>query len=704
MQRKVGSGTSSADTAVPLLQVEDLRVHFDRGAHGLVRAVDGVSFDIPRGSTFGIVGESGSGKSTLARAVLGLLRPTNGTIRYDGQDVTGLRGESGRRYRRNVQAVFQDPRASINPRMTVEQAVADPLRAFGDPNDRGSQRQRVLELLDSVGLSPAFVSRYPNQLSGGQLQRVAIARALALNPNLVVLDEPVSALDVSIAAQVMNLLRELQARLSLTYLMIAHDLGVVCHMSDRVGVMYLGQMVEMAPTEALVTQVLAGRSHPYTETLFAAMTPVEREERLEGRLMAGGEIPSPVDPPEGCRFHTRCPYVLPECDVVVPGSVPSPWIDGGSVACHLIGSSQSSEVGATHIRGAEERQAEREQYAQTAVSTRIEAPRSEGTASPLLEIRGLKIEIAARGTRTRVVDDLDLTIGAGETVGLVGESGSGKSITASAIMRVLPRAASIGGGTIRFRGRDLLGLSEREMRSEIRGGEIGMILQDPLSSLNPVFLIRNQISEAVKLHSSLPRQARIERTLELLRQVQIPDPRRVAEAYPHQLSGGMRQRIVGAISLAGAPSLLIADEPTTALDTTTQAQYLDLLRQLQNDTGMAILLITHDLGIVASVSHHVVVMYGGKVVEKGPTADVLAQPSHPYTQGLLASVPRLGREAAVLETIPGQQPASFNNIKGCRFAPRCKYAFDRCLEESPASFAVSAQHDAACFLVDDRDG
>ncbi len=279
---------------------------------GNVRAVDGVSFQIFRGETLALVGESGCGKSTTARLVLRLIEPTAGSVRFEDADITALRGDAMRRLRRRMQIVFQDPFASLNPRMTVAEILEEPLIVHGI-GDRVARRARVEQLLGLVGLAPYHAVRYPHEFSGGQRQRIGIARALAVEPALVVCDEPVSALDVSIQAQVVNLLKDLQARLGLSYLFIAHDLAVVKHVADRVAVMYLGRIVEIGPKDA----VFANPRHPYTRVLLSAIPRPDPHRRPE-RQMAGGDVPSPANIPPGCRFHTRCAFVIDRCRIEDP--------------------------------------------------------------------------------------------------------------------------------------------------------------------------------------------------------------------------------------------------------------------------------------------------------------------------------------------------------------------------------------------------
>jgi oligopeptide transport system ATP-binding protein len=297
-----------------LLEVRDLTKHFPVG-RGVVRAVDGVSFSIEKGETLGLVGESGCGKTTTGRCILQLERPTSGSIRFEGRELTTLDQRGLRAVRRKMQVIFQDPYSSLNPRMTVGQIIAEPLAVHRIVPGRAARAARVQELLRHAGLLPAMARRYPHELSGGQRQRVGIARALAMEPSLIICDEPVSALDVSIQAQIINLLEELQTEFGLTYLFVAHDLSVVRHISDRVAVMYLGKIVEMTDRKSLYEDP----QHPYTKALLSAVPiPDPAVEAQREHTVLGGEVPSPLNPPAGCVFHPRCPIAVAECRTVVP--------------------------------------------------------------------------------------------------------------------------------------------------------------------------------------------------------------------------------------------------------------------------------------------------------------------------------------------------------------------------------------------------
>ncbi|HKZ07923.1 MAG TPA: dipeptide ABC transporter ATP-binding protein [Methylomirabilota bacterium] len=318
--------------ATPVIEAKNLSKLFPvKGgflgrSQGVVRAVDDVSFAIAPGQTLGLVGESGCGKTTTAKIVLGLEDPTGGIMRFEGQDLQSLDGSGRRHYRKSVQAVFQDPFASLNPRMRVGAIIAEPL-VTNEKLTAGEVRKRILHLLELVGLPERAAELFPHEFSGGQRQRIAIARALALSPRLVVLDEPVSALDVSIRAQILNLLRDLQAQLGLSYLFIAHDLAAVAHMSHFIAVMYLGRIVESGEAAGLSQ----APQHPYTQALFSAALPSHPDERRE-EIIVAGEVPSPLTPPAGCRFHPRCPHAMPRCSTEVPTLRPQ---QARLVACHL---------------------------------------------------------------------------------------------------------------------------------------------------------------------------------------------------------------------------------------------------------------------------------------------------------------------------------------------------------------------------------
>jgi len=688
-------------TGEVLLAARDLRVHFPvlKGAvlprrAGALRAVDGVSFDIYVGETLGLVGESGCGKSTLGRALVQLVRPTSGSVRFAGTELTSLPERALRRLRRRMQMIFQDAYASLSPRMTIERIVAEPLAIHGVGTSK-SRRQRVRELLEVVGLDAEHATRYPHEFSGGQRQRINIARALALEPDLIVCDEPLSALDVSIQAQILNLLQTLQERYRLTLLFISHDLAVVRHLCTRVAVMYLGHLVEVGTREAIYAEPL----HPYTQALLTAVPVADPErERVRKQVLLRGELPSPIDPPQGCRFSTRCPAALEVRRVqgIDCGEVAPPLLEvtpGHLVACHLHTQAAPPAVSAYALTKG---------FAQASNAVpRSPAPASAGTPvekRTLLDVRGLTVELRTPRGVVRAVNDVSFTVGEGETVGIVGESGSGKSVTALALMRLLPTPAGrIVGGEAPFSGADLLGADPRALR-RIRGRELAMVFQDPMTSLDPVFTIGQQIIEGLQAHMGLSAGLARRRAIELLETVGISDPARRIDDYPHHLSGGMRQRAMIAMALACEPRLLIADEPTTALDVTVQAQLINLMRDLRRDRRMAIIWISHDLATIAGLADRVLIMYAGRIVERAPVTRLYRRARHPYTRGLLGALPRVDdRRPERLQAIEGSPPNLISYPSGCPFHPRCAYRVAQCVKKLPSLESLDTDHDVACL-------
>ncbi|MEE1927745.1 dipeptide ABC transporter ATP-binding protein [Streptomyces sp. TRM 70351] len=348
------AGARATERAEPILQVRDLVKHFPltvgvlfKRQVGAVQAVDGVSFDLVEGETLGIVGESGCGKSTVAKLLMNLERPTSGQILYRGEDISKLSGRALKAVRRNIQMVFQDPYTSLNPRMTVGDIIGEPFEIHPEVAPKGDRRRKVQELLDVVGLNPEYINRYPHQFSGGQRQRIGIARGLALNPEVIICDEPVSALDVSVQAQVINLMDQLQDEFNLSYIFIAHDLSIVRHISDRVGVMYLGKMAEMGTD----TEIYDHPTHPYTQALLSAVPQPDPENReRRERILLTGDVPSPADPPSGCRFRTRCWKAVDKCAEEVPLlAVPEVFESSDSGARHPSACHFAEERDVVHV-------------------------------------------------------------------------------------------------------------------------------------------------------------------------------------------------------------------------------------------------------------------------------------------------------------------------------------------------------------------
>jgi peptide/nickel transport system ATP-binding protein len=660
----------------PLLEVADLRVRIGHGER-CVQPVDGVGFSIAGGETFALLGESGCGKSMTALALLRLLpdggRIESGTVRFGGQDLLA-RTEAGMREVRGGQLamIFQEPSTSLNPVMTVMTQIGEVLARHRGLRGAAA-RAEACRLLDAVGIPDAQrrLDDYPFQFSGGMKQRVMIAMALAGDPELLIADEPTTALDVTIQAQVLDLLARLQAERGMGMLLITHDLGVVARMAQRVGVMYAGELVETGRRADFFRRPL----HPYSRKLFAALpSQVQRGAPLAA---LAGSVPALDQAFAGCRFAERCPNVFDTCRHQAPD-----WHfrDGQAVRCHLYAADATApEDAASH--------------AAAALST---ARRRD--SAPLLEVRELKVHFPVRKgilrrevARVRAVDGVSLTLAPGRTLALVGESGCGKTTAGKAILQLVRPTA----GEVLLDGEPLTGLAPAALRAHRRSFQ--MVFQDPYGSLNPRMRVGEILAEGMlALGVEADPQARARRIDELLRRVGLTPAMKLR--YPHEFSGGQRQRIAIARALAVSPRLIVCDEPTSALDVSVQAQILNLMRELQDELGLAYLFITHNLGVVSYLAHEVAVMYLGRIVERGPVERVLAAPAHPYTVALLAAVPRLDEGAVERGPAPvaGDLPSPLAPPPGCHFHPRCAHATDICRAQYPGETVQRSGHVVRC--------
>ena len=658
-----------------LLRAQNLRTVLD-GTSGQVRAVDGVDFEIRRGETFAIVGESGCGKTMTALSLMRLLPETgrivSGSVELAGTDLLALPEAAMRSVRgRRMAMIFQEPATSLNPVLTIGTQIREVLERHTDL--RGTQIDgRVRSLLDSVGVPDAArrAEEYPFQLSGGLKQRAMIAMALAAGPDLLIADEPTTALDVTIQAQVLELLRELQKKNGMAILLITHDLGIVAQMAHRVAVMYAGQMVEVAEAQGF----FKAPQHPYSRKLFEALPRAGK--RGADLAVIKGQVPPLTAEFRRCRFTERCDFAFDRCSAEAPG-----WTriaDGHEVRCFL----RESEKAGAALSG------------ETATATRAVPSQ----AAPLLSVRDLKVHFPIKKgllKRTvghvKAVDGVSLDIGAGRTLGLVGESGCGKTTVGKAILQLIRPE-----GKVEFGGVELTRLRGAELRSHRRDFQI--IFQDPYASLNPRMRVADILAEGMASLGVEPdAAARARRVAEILDQVGLA--RGSVERYPHEFSGGQRQRIAIARALAVQPKLIVCDEPTSALDVSVQAQILNLLKSLQRDLGLSYLFITHNIAVVEYLAHEVAVMYLGRIVERGTTEEVLRSPKHPYTQALLAAVPKIEpggtREVIRLE---GELPSPVNPPAGCHFNPRCPKVMPECRERYPENFSLSGTRSVACWL------
>jgi peptide/nickel transport system ATP-binding protein len=659
-----------------LLRVGNLRTVLDAPG-GAVRAVDGVDLEIRRGETFAIVGESGCGKTMTALSLMRLLpetgRISSGTVDLSGLDLLALPEAGMRKVRgRRIAMIFQEPATSLNPVLTVGTQIREVLERHTEL--RGARiEERVRSLLDSVGVPDAArrAEEYPFQLSGGLKQRAMIAMALAADPDLLIADEPTTALDVTIQAQVLELLRELQQKNGMAILLITHDLGIVAQMAHRVAVMYAGQIVEVAEGE----RFFVAPQHPYSRKLFEAL-PGSGKRGAELAVIKG-QVPPLTAEFHRCRFTERCDFAFDRCSAEAPG-----WTriaPEHEVRCHLrererAGAAVSGEAGPTGTSGAA------------------------AQAGRLLAVRKLKVHFPIRKGLlkhtvgyVKAVDGVSLEIGAGRTLGLVGESGCGKTTVGKAILQLIRPE-----GEVEFGGVELTRLRGAALRAHRRDFQI--IFQDPYASLNPRMRVADILAEGMaSLGIEANAAARTRRVAEILDQVGLA--RDSVSRYPHEFSGGQRQRIAIARALAVRPKLIVCDEPTSALDVSVQAQILNLLKSLQRDLDLSYLFITHNIAVVEYLAHEVAVMYLGRIVERGTAEEVLRSSRHPYTQALLAAVPRIeaggSREVIRLE---GELPSPVNPPSGCHFHPRCPKVMPECRERYPENFSLSETRSVACWL------
>ena len=664
-----------------LLEVADLAISIPT-ENGLIEAVRGISLAIAPGETIGIVGESGSGKTMLALSVLGLLprrAEVTGSVRLDGEDLLQASEAHWRQVRGNrVAMVFQDPMTALNPMYSVGWQVAECLRLHQHDNGAAAQK-RAVELLDAVGLpEPARIARrFPHELSGGMRQRVVIAMAIANQPELLIADEPTTALDVTVQAQILDLLKSIQRETHAAMVMISHDLGVVAGIADRVLVMYAGKAVEVGGVDA----VFAQPRMPYTAGLLASLPSLDRpKERLAA---IRGLPPSGIGYGAGCAFAPRCPMAADVCETE-PALMPVG--PAHLAACHFA------------AEDVDPRAAAQAAAAQPAAPDGTAGPDGtgtpDGTGEPVLVVTDLVKHFHVRGASFRsvatvqAVSGVSLELRAGQCLALVGESGCGKSTLAKMLLRLEDPTA----GSIRLNGRELVGMTEDELRPIRR--QIQMVFQDPYSSLNPRLSVAEIVGEPLLVHKIADRT---ERVRALLHSVGL-DPTS-AVRFPSEFSGGQRQRIGIARALALEPNTIILDEPVSALDVSIRASVLNLLQDLQRSRNMAYLFIAHDLAVVRQVADEIAVMYLGLIVEQGPADAIYARPAHPYTRALMSAVPipdpdrERSRQRILLS---GEVPDPASPPSGCRFRTRCWKADARCAAEAPPLLQIDTGRYVAC--------
>jgi peptide/nickel transport system ATP-binding protein len=660
----------------PLLVVEDLRTDI-RLRRSTVHAVDGVSFSLQAGETLGLVGESGCGKTMTALSLMGLLphggEVVGGSIRLEGRELVGAGEATMRSLRGNAMGmVFQDPLTSLNPTMTVGAQISEAIRLHRDVTHDEALR-RTVEVLERVGIPRAAsrVRNYPHQFSGGMRQRAMIAMALACSPRLLIADEPTTALDVTIQAQILELIDDLRRDLGMAVILVTHDLGVIAGQADRVAVMYAGRLVEVAPTEELY----ARPRHRYTEALFSALP--ERAVETRDRLYTiPGTPPDLTDPPRGCRFAARCQFAEGDCRRTDPALLEV--ARGHHVACfHQVGVEGHLEVG-----------------------ERIPEPVGlNRDTEVLLELDGIVKDFPLSGgafSRVRgqisAVAGVSLSVRHGQTLGIVGESGCGKTTTGRIAVGLDQPTA----GVVRIDGDDVSAV-RRGRRRELRN-QVQFMFQDPYASLDPRMRVGAILREPLQIQRRGNRVSQRRRIAELMDGVGLP--RSALDRYPHEFSGGQRQRIGLARALALSPRLIVADEPVSALDVSVQAQILNTMRLLQRELGLTYVVISHDLSVIRYLADTIGVMYLGKLVEEGPSEDVHLHPMHPYTHGLIQTIPvadpQRGRRKRA--EVSGELPSAVDPPSGCRFRTRCPLAQPICAEQEPPLRFLRPGHRVACHF------
>lgn len=676
-----------------ILELRDLTVSYTTPV-GRIRALNNVSFSIAQGEVVGLVGESGSGKSTVALAVLGLLADEasldSGKIVYRGEDLRALPTDARVALRGDkISTVFQDPFTSLNPALTIGLQVAEPLMEHQGMGQTAAM-EKVVSLLEEVGIPrPAAVARaYPHELSGGMQQRVLIATALACEPDLLILDEPTTALDVTIEAQILDLLINLRREHQLSVLFITHNLGIVSRLCDKVCVLYAGQVLEFGKTR----DVLFQPHHPYTKGLMASLPQIHFEhcDRLPS---IAGAFPSLRDLPQGCVFHTRCPFAEELC-----GSEASVIedLDGSrAVRCRRVADVRDLPWPETDTTSNGPKSAKAGDGDHLVTVTNLVKRFHLGglLASLRVTMNGGLPKISFNPSVLHAVNGVNLSISKGEVVGLVGESGCGKTTFG----RIIVRLVDPSDGTIVIDDQDVTTAAESTLRPLRQKAQI--VFQNPDSSLNPRAKIGEAIDRPLVLFENLTKAERRTRVDELLTKVGLPAS--YAERYPHQLSGGEKQRVGIARALASSPEFIVLDEAVSALDVSVQATILNLLSDLQDELGLAYLFISHDLAVVAHIADRIAVMYAGEICEIGTAEQVLKPPYHPYTEALLSAVPLVDAEIEGRNRIrlTGDVETATSAPRGCSFHRRCPHKVgDICERETPPEIEAANGHHIACHV------
>ncbi len=676
-------------TQIPTLEVENLAIRYKTRA-GFTQAVRDVSFVIQPGETFGLVGESGCGKSTVAFGIVNFLgrngQVNRGDVRFQGRSLLNRTEEELKQLRGNaISMVYQDPMQSLNPSMKIGEQLSEVLIDHQGLRS-GEARQRCLEMLARVYMpDPELViDRYPHQISGGQQQRVVIAMALLNRPALLILDEPTTALDVTVEAAVIDLISELRRDFEMSILFITHNLGIMARLADQLGVMYAGELVE----SSACGQIFKNPQHPYTQGLLRCLPKMDRS-KTQTLYSIPGRVPSPAEMPPGCAFEPRCPHARPECQIERPIFR---LLDADHFARCLFSEQITAQEGAK------------------IESIPAFADSFEISSDDVLQIENLKtyyehkrfspLALLGLGKKTyvRAVDEVSLSLSGGTTLGIVGESGCGKSTLAKTIIGLEQPID----GDLRFLDVEIdIPVHKRSL--EIIQ-QLQIVFQNPDSVLNPSYTIGHQISRPIRRFKVVPPNEVRAEVMRLLKAVGLGE--HYYERLPRQLSGGEKQRVGIARALAGRPELVICDEPVSALDVSVQSAILNLLTDIQRELHTTLIFIAHDLSVVRYLSDLVGVMYLGKIVEFGTVEQVYSSPYHPYTQALLSAVPIPDPDIEQDQIrLTGEVPSALNPPSGCRFHGNCHLRVqmmgeraELCAQEEPPWREPEEGHRIACHI------
>jgi len=665
----VGPGATGDGPATvePVLAIDDLQLAYE--VRGVPRAVlRGVTFEVRPGEAYGLVGESGCGKSTTAYAAMRYM-PDNailegGRILASGNDVTGMSGPELRHFRsHDASMVYQDPVQAMNPALRIGRQVAESFRILGQSKSEAAQSARHALERVKIADPDSVLDRYPHQLSGGMLQRVVIAMALAGDPQLLVLDEPTTGLDATVEAEVLDLVRDLREETGAAILLIAHNLGVIRSMCDRVGVMYAGKIVEQGEAQ----EVFESPKHPYTVGLLNAI-PRHGLRKTDRELFTiPGNLPQIGTPLPTCVYVDRCPIADDICRNEVPPVVAVD--DTHWTRCH-------------HLSRIDEIREPEQTQNDFAVGTET-----------VLELTGVSKTFKQRGSEVPALVSVDLGFAEGETLGLVGESGSGKSTLAKTLLGI---HAPDAGGEIELDGRAVKPLAGDRREESIRAMQ--MVFQNPDSALNRTWTVRRILKRTVVKLTGVKGKAADQRVEELAEAMRL-SPRHL-DMRPRQLSGGLKQRVAIARAFAGDPRIVVCDEPTSALDVSVQAAILNLLANLQNDERTSYLFITHDIGVVRYLADRIAVMYLGRIMEIADTDQIFEGVHHPYTEALLSAVPSVDGQTEDRIPLSGEIPSPADPPSGCVFHTRCHRAIEGlCEVTEPDLVEIEPGHRIKCHLT-----